>query len=37
MYAKGRTIRQVSKTIEDTYGFETAEGFISNVTDKICP
>ena len=37
MYAKGMTTRQISDTIEDIYGFETSEGFISNVTDKIMP
>lgn len=37
MYAKGMTIRQISKTIEDIYGFETSESFISDVTDKILP
>ena len=28
------TTRQISETIEDIYGFETSEGFISDVTDK---
>ena len=37
MYAKGMTTRQISETIEDIYGFETTEGFISDVTDKILP
>lgn len=37
MYAKGLTTRQISDTIEDIYGFETSEGFISDVTDKILP
>ncbi len=37
MYAKGMTPRQISETIEDIYGFETSEGFISDVTDKILP
>ena len=37
MYAKGMTTRQISETIEDIYGFETSEGFISAVTDKILP
>lgn len=36
-YAKGMTTRQISETIEDIYGFETSEGFISDVTDKIMP
>ena len=35
MYAKRMTTRQISETIEDIYGFETSEGFISDVTDKI--
>ena len=29
MYAKGMTTRQISETIEDIYGFETSESFIS--------
>ena len=37
MYAKGMTTRQISETIEDICGFETSEGFISDVTDKILP
>ena len=37
MYAKGMTTRQISETIEDIYGFETSEGFISDVTDKSMP
>ena len=37
MYAKRMTTRQISETIEDIYGFETSEGFISDVTDKILP
>ena len=37
MYAKGMTTRQISETIEDIYGFETSESFISNVTDKLLP
>ena len=37
MYAKGMTTRQISETIEDIYGFETSEGFISDVTDKLMP
>ena len=35
MYAKGMTTRQFSETIEDVYGFETSERFISDVTGKI--
>ena len=34
MYAKGMTTRQISDTLEDIYGFEASEGFISDVTDK---
>lgn len=28
-------IQLILETIEDTYGFETSEGFISDVTDKL--
>ena len=31
------TTRQISETFEDIYRFETSEGFISDVTDKILP
>lgn len=37
MYAKGMTTRQISETLEEIYGFEASEGFISDVTDKILP
>lgn len=37
LYAKGMTTRQISATIEDIYGFDVSEGFISDVTDKILP
>lgn len=37
MYAKGMTTRQISDTIEDIYGFDVSEGFVSDVTDKILP
>lgn len=37
MYAKGMTTCQISDTLEDIYGFEVSEGFISDVTDKIMP
>ena len=37
MYAKGMTTKQISETIEDIYGFEASESFISDVTDKILP
>ena len=36
MYAKSMTTADF-ETIEDIYGFETSEGFISDVTDKILP
>lgn len=35
MYAKGLTTRQISEQIEDIYGFEVSEDFVSDVTDKI--
>lgn len=35
MYARGLTTRQISNQIEEMYGFECSEGFISDVTDKI--
>ena len=35
--AQGMTTRQISETLEDIYGFEASEGFISDVTDKILP
>lgn len=35
MYAIGLITRQTSDQIEDIYGFECSESFISNVTDKI--
>ena len=37
MYPRGMTARQISETMEDIYGFEASEGFISDVTDKILP
>lgn len=37
MYAKGLTTRQISDQIEDIYGFEVSEGFVSDVTDKLLP
>ena len=35
MYAKGMgmTTRQISDTLEDIYGFEASEGFISDVKE----
>ena len=35
MYAKGMTTRQITEQMEEIYGFECSESFISNVTDKI--
>ena len=35
MYARGLTTRQISEQIEEIYGFECSEGFISDVTDNI--
>ena len=37
MYARGMTTRQISDQIEEIYGFETSEGFVSDVTDKLLP
>lgn len=37
MYAKGMTTKQISDTMQDIYGFDVSEGFISDVTDKILP
>ena len=37
MYTKGMTTRQISDTLQDIYGFEASEVFISDVTDKILP
>ncbi|WP_339005605.1 IS256 family transposase [Fusobacterium animalis] len=35
MYARGLTTRQISEQIEEIYGFECSESFISNITDKV--
>ena len=35
LYAKGMTTRQIAEQMEEIYGFECSESFISNVTDKI--
>ncbi|HHW95460.1 MAG TPA: IS256 family transposase [Mogibacterium sp.] len=35
MYARGLTTRQISAQIEEIYGFECSESFISDVTDKV--
>lgn len=37
MYAQEMTPWQISKRIENIYGFEDSEGFIFDVTDKILP
>ena len=37
MYAKGLSTRQISAQIEDIYGFEVSEGFVSDVTDRLLP
>ena len=31
------TVRQISETIEDIYGFEVSEGMVSDITDKLLP
>lgn len=37
MYAKGMSQRDISKTIEDIYGFEVSHDMISSITDRILP
>lgn len=37
MYARGMTTNQISDQIEEIYGFDVSEGFVSDVTDKILP
>ena len=37
MYARGMSQRDIADTIEDIYGFEASESFISDVTDKLLP
>ena len=37
LYAKGMTIRQISETIEDIYGFEVSDGMVSDITDSLLP
>ena len=37
MYARGLSVRQISDQIEDIYGFDVSEGFVSDVTDKLLP
>ena len=36
-YAKGLSTRDISKTLEEIYGFETSHETISDVTDKVIP
>ena len=37
MYARGLTTREISKQIEDIYGFEASAQLVSRVTDKLHP
>ena len=37
MYAKGLSTRQISEQIQDIYGFEVSESFVSDVTDRLLP
>lgn len=37
MYARGLSTRQISEQVEEIYGFDVSESFVSNVTDKIMP
>ena len=37
MYGKGFTTNQISETVQDIYGFDVSDGFISDVTDRILP
>ena len=37
MYARGLSTRQISEQIEDIYGFDVSEGFVSDVTDHLLP
>ena len=37
MYARGASVRQISEQIEEIYGFEVSDGFVSDVTDKVLP
>jgi len=37
MYARGLSTRQISEQIEDIYGFEVSESFVSDVTDRLLP
>lgn len=35
MYARGLTTRQISEQVQDIYGFDCSESFVSNVTDRV--
>lgn len=37
MYARGRSQRDISKTIEDIYGFSVSHEMISDITDAVLP
>ena len=37
MYARGMTTRQISDQVEEIYGFDVSESFVSKVTDKLLP
>ncbi len=37
MYARGLTTRQISDQVDEIYGFEVSESFVSNITNKILP
>ena len=37
MYARGLSTRQISEQIEDIYGFDVSEGFVSDITDRLLP
>lgn len=37
LYSKGLSTRDISKTLEEIYGFETSHETISAVTDKVIP
>jgi putative transposase len=37
MYARGMSQRDISKTIEDIYGFSASHEMISDITDTILP
>jgi transposase-like protein len=37
MYGKGMTVADISKHIEDIYGFKVSNGLVSQITNKILP